>query len=616
MRQSLRFKLILVFQLMALIPLTVMGLLYFDTLYKTLLTSAERELQVGAQQTALWLDTFFNETIVNLRSQAQLPIFSSFLTRSKEYRQISEPALSILFKALGRTTNQAYIQSYMLIDRQGEVVYDQTRLNTHQNVAKEAFFRQTIQSGEARIIVTEPDESEARFIYFAVPVWSEGGEAVGVLALRYNLSVVQLLAWESVNLAGQGSFPIVADEAGRVLSWKREVIPSLKQIDLHLLQDTPTIRRTQLAGWTYAVAHQRLQGAPLHVLYVQPEADIETYIVSHISMVLLISAGILATTLLVALWVANRFFHPIQRLTEAARQLMNGDLSARVQVTSDDDEIGLLARTFNQMAAGLQEELQEVRAAEERYRQLSLSLEQMVEQRTEQLQKANQELESFSYSVSHDLRAPLRAINGFSAILEESATLDEEARRHLAYIRAEASRMGQLIDGLLALSRVGRHTLRIQTVTSEQLTDLVNESIENLRSSEPHRLVEWKIGSLPGCAADPTLLRQVFINLLNNAFKYSRERSPAVIEIGFQDGAYFIRDNGTGFDMRYADRLFGVFQRLHTGDRYEGTGIGLATVRRIIERHGGRIWAQAEPGQGAQFWFTLPPDISTFEQLS
>lgn len=613
MWHSLRFKLILVFQLVAFIPLAVMSILYFDTLYKTLLDSAERELQVGAQQTALWLDTFFNETSVNLRSQAQLPEFSSYLTRDLKYRKLSEPYLSLLTKTLGRASNQSYVQSYLLMDQNGQIVYDQTQMDTGQNVSRQPFFWQTWQSGETQITFTEPDEAGQRQIYFAVPVWDEAGYKVGVLALRYNLAVTQLLAAESVNLAGEGSFAILVDDFGRAVSWNREIISNLETVDVSLLVNQETIRRANLSGWTYAVAHQRLKNVPLHVLYVQPEAAIEAYVISHISLVLLVSLGVVILSLLVALLAANRFAHPINELISAARRMMNGDLTARVTVESED-EMGLLARTFNQMAAGLQEELQEVREAEERYRQLSLSLEQSVEQRTAQLQKANQELEAFSYSVSHDLRAPLRAINGFSAILQETTALDEEASRHLSYIRAEAGRMGQLIDGLLALSRVGRHALRIQMITSEQLTSLVNETIESLRSNEPERQVQWVIGALPPCAADPTLLRQVFINLMGNAFKYSRERSPAVIEIGFQEGAYFIRDNGAGFDMRYADRLFGVFQRLHSGNLYEGTGIGLATVKRIIERHGGRIWAEAEVGKGACFAFILPPDVSVVDQ--
>ncbi|PWH17862.1 MAG: hypothetical protein DDG60_01355 [Anaerolineae bacterium] len=617
MQQSLRFKLILVFQLVALLPLGVMGTLYFDTLYKTLLASAERELQVGAQQTALWLDTFFAETLVNLRSQAQLPDFSSYLVRDEKYRRLSEPTLSILFKALGRSSNQAYIQSYMLIDPNGTVIYDQTQLSIGQNVATEPFFRQTWQSGEGQVTLTQSNETDQRYIYFAVPIWNEAGYKIGLLALRYNAGILRLLAWESANLAGEGSFAILVDESGQVLSWNRQIIPTLQRVELNLLADPQGIRRANLAGWTYAIAHHRLKNAPLHVLYVQPETAIDAYVISHLSMVLLISLGVLVITLLVALIAANRFSHPINQLTQAARRLMSGDLSARVQVHTRD-EIGLLAQTFNQMAAGLQEEVEEIRNAEERYRQLSLSLEQMVEQRTMQLQKANSELESFSYSVSHDLRAPLRAINGFSAILQDSSAelLDDQGRQHLAYIRTEAKRMGELIDGLLALSRVGRHALRIQPVSSEQIKTLVQEIIETLHSNEPERQVEWRVNDLPPCAADLTLLRQVFINLLNNAFKYTRERSPALIEIGFEDGAYFIRDNGAGFDMRYADRLFGVFQRLHTESKYEGTGIGLATVRRIIERHGGRIWAQAEVEKGACFFFTLPPDVSTFEQLS
>ncbi len=617
MQKSLRFRLILVSLLVALLPLGIMSGLYFNTLYNTLRTSAERELQIGAQQTALWLDTFFNETLINLRSQTQLPELASYLTSNAIYRRLSEPGMSVLFKALGRSNNQAYVQSYMLIDPHGWVVYDQTQFNTGKNVSGEAFFEQTWQSNQAQILLSEPNALNRGQIYFATQVWNEVGDKVGVLALRYNIEIVQLLAWESVNLAGQDSFPIVVDDNGRVLSWNHEIKPKQQTVDLALLQAGQGIERVPLAGWRYAIAHEPLRHAPLHVLYAQPETAIETYVNSHISTVLLVSVTVLVSVLLIALSAANQFAHPINQLTELARRLMQGDFSARATV-NDQSEIGLLADTFNQMAARLQEEMNEVRLAEERYRQLSVSLEQRVHERTLQLQKVNQELEAFSYSVSHDLRAPLRAINGFAAILQDSASesINDESRRHLAYIRKEAGRMGELIDGLLALSRVGRHTLHVQPISASQLSNMVQEAIQTIDTSEPQRQVEWRIEPLPPCAGDPTLLRQAFINLIGNAFKYTRERSPAIIEIGFEQGAYFVRDNGAGFDMRYANRLFGVFQRLHSSEKYEGTGIGLATVQRIIERHGGKIWAQAKVNQGACFFFTLPPNLATFERTS
>jgi PAS domain S-box-containing protein len=235
-------------------------------------------------------------------------------------------------------------------------------------------------------------------------------------------------------------------------------------------------------------------------------------------------------------------------------------------------------------------------------------LEQRVAERTAELAAANRELEAFSYSVSHDLRAPLRAIDGFSRILleEHAGHLDPEAHRYLDRLRQGAQRMGQLVDDLLTFSRLGRQPLVKRTVA---LDDLIRQVVDDLRPDYETRRVEFILGTLPPGEADPALLKQVLVNLINNALKYTRGRDVARIEIGSRpsgdEPVYFVKDNGVGFDMRYADKLFGVFQRLHSTEQFEGTGAGLAIVQRIIHRHGGRVWAEAEPGQGATFFFTL-----------
>jgi PAS domain S-box-containing protein len=232
-----------------------------------------------------------------------------------------------------------------------------------------------------------------------------------------------------------------------------------------------------------------------------------------------------------------------------------------------------------------------------------------VEAANRQLRAANAELEAFTYSVSHDLRAPLRHIDGFADLLSKhaSAALDDKGRRYVKTISASAKRMGALIDDLLLFSRIGRAEMHQSKVDLNELSD---EVINDLRLETNGRNVVWKRQPLPTVDGDPALLRQVFVNLFANAVKYTRPRDPAVIETGYMESAFentiYVRDNGVGFDMAYVGKLFGVFQRLHRAEEFEGTGIGLANVQRIILRHGGRAWAEAAIGEGATFFFTLP----------
>jgi light-regulated signal transduction histidine kinase (bacteriophytochrome) len=233
--------------------------------------------------------------------------------------------------------------------------------------------------------------------------------------------------------------------------------------------------------------------------------------------------------------------------------------------------------------------------------------------RTDELEKANQELEAFSYSVSHDLRWPLRAIDGYSRILldEYQTRLDAKAQRYLHLMRTSTQQMDRLVEDLLAFSRLARQPLKKQPT---DLTDVVRAALEDLESQTEGRSVDITIGALPPTPVDPGLIKQVFVNLLHNALKFTRTRPHAVIHVGYQAhetggiGAYYVQDNGIGFDIKYVDKAFGVFQRLHRPEDYEGTGVGLAIVHRIISRHGGKVWAHADVDKGATFYFTLQGD--------
>jgi signal transduction histidine kinase len=323
-------------------------------------------------------------------------------------------------------------------------------------------------------------------------------------------------------------------------------------------------------------------------------------------------ALVIASSLIVAFALSTRFqrrvLEPILDLARTARSISeHKDYALRARKQSDD-EIGQLTDSFNDMLGQIQERDTALRKTEGEVRKLNVELEQRVAERTVQLEAANKELAAFSYSVSHDLRAPLRGMDGFSRILLEdySDKLDSTGQEHLQRVRAASQRMAQLIEDLLNLSRLTRSEMRRGPV---DLSALVRALGAELQQREPDRPVEFRIEEGLVAEGDERLLRAALENLLRNAWKFTAKKPDAWIAFGREavDGtrAFFVRDNGAGFDMAYSERLFGAFQRLHSESEFEGTGIGLATVQRIINRHGGRVWAEGEVGRGAVFYFTL-----------
>src|SRR5688572_2564547 len=345
----------------------------------------------------------------------------------------------------------------------------------------------------------------------------------------------------------------------------------------------------------------------VHLAYSLEElyGDVARYAVIAI-VVLVLSVGV---AMLAAGGIQRSVTRPVAMLADAARKVsQEQNYAVRVPPTGANDELGLLVDTFNEMLARIQVRESEVEAGNQRYEQLTDELEQRVEKRTAQLEATNRELEAFTYSVSHDLRAPLRRIDGFAKLLVEeyAGDLPDEARHYLSRVRDGTRQMGLLVDDLLNLARLGRQDVKLQVAG---LSSIVERVVTSLKRDAEGRDIDWQIQPLPFVECDPALMEVVFTNLISNAMKYTRPRDRAVIHVGSieQNGhpVIYVRDNGVGFSMKYADKLFGVFQRLHRAEDFEGTGVGLATVQRILHKHAGTIWAEAELDKGACFYFTL-----------
>ena len=429
----------------------------------------------------------------------------------------------------------------------------------------------------------------------------EGDQVVALLAMEFDSDGILrpvLHAGRGLGLTGE---TLLVDQDAKILSPLRHSLPGgvvAKPLE-HTIKRLPaalsaggqegTVEAEDYRNEPVLAAYRHIglsPGSGWGLVVKRDRSEIMAPLRQQIRYSIYIGLAGLVVALAVTVAMARGFARPILALDQSARRLARGELDARAPIISSD-EIGRVAGTFNEMARKIQ-------------------------QRSEELTAANSELEAFAYSVSHDLRTPLRAIDGFSQVLLEdyAGSLDEEGKECLNRVRKASQRMGHLIDDLLRLSRLTQATMRRQPVN---LSQMAREIAATLQQQQPDRRVEFVVAENLIVRGDRTLLQAAMENLLDNAWKFTAKRPAARIEFGAvtQGGqkVYFVRDNGVGFDMAYADKLFGAFQRLHSAGEYEGTGVGLATVQRILHRHGGRVRAEAAVGKGATFFFTVPYEI-------
>ncbi len=598
---SIRARLLLLILFATLTPALV-SVFHFVERRDAEVAEASRRLSTEAGRVALELREM-------VRGTAQLHYG---LSRARDFDKPDKAACSLFLNDVLKEHPQ--YTGILTILPDGKLYCDSLRTGRKLDLTDRGYFQAVMKPGAPPLAV-EPVFGRLTGIavlQVAYAVRREKGEPRFVLLASLNLE--DFMRTRAKTLPFDGAVIALMDSKGMILSWN----PDGGKLPGTSIADTPLARfalnsrgkdvqdNITVGGVSRIWAVSDLPEFPeagLRVLVGVARTDLLTAANRNLKQALT-ALMIVLLLVVVGAWTLSELGirRQIARINAAVTRFSGGDFSARIGKPYPRGEIGGLMAALDH-EFGL---MQEQRNVIER---MNVDLEQRVTERTAQLEAINQELESFSYSVSHDLRMPLRHIDGYIELLtgETKGRLTAEAQRYLQVVTDASRKMGQLIDDLLAFSRMGRTEIVEGDVA---LDALVRETIHALESDTRQRNIVWTVPPLPLVRGDAAMLKQVFANLLGNAVKYTRPRDPAQIEVGClgeEEGRLilFVRDNGVGFEMKYADKLFGVFQRMHRADQFEGTGIGLANVLRIITRHGGRVWAEATLDRGAAFYFTL-----------
>lgn len=591
---NIRAKFLLMFLIVAILPLVILTTYILQSSQKALSQKAEDHIQAVA--TLKEAET--RAAIASYRDQIMfIAKRTTLISQLTEYDKTGDSAVANRIDQLLTLVEQVpqNVRTVSVFTRKGQVIAS----------SDQKMIGQTRDTSQKPVVFVQVDD-QSPSITLTQPVMN-GATTVGYVEFIEQAPQVDSIAQDYTGLGETGDALFIklsgddhlAHSRGRVIEGGLTHDELEKQLAMPALISAFKARSVESfvvesGDISFLAVMRHMEDLDTALLVKEDTAEAFKAVDELRDGVLVFSLIFSLIIIMVILLFVHSITSPIANLAEVAKKITNGNLDERALVLSND-EIGNLATTLNYM-------LDDLQASKE-------TLEKKVHERTQQLEATNKELESFSYSVSHDLRAPLRAIDGFSKILVEDygKKVDSEGMRIIQTIINSTQQMGRLIDDLLAFSRLGRQAVKKQPVDMEVL---VKEVFEEQQRINEGRKLNLKIKDLPVAAADASLIRQVLVNLISNAIKFTRNRDVGIIEVGAQPHrdavTYYVKDNGAGFDMAFIDKLFGVFQRLHDQKDFEGTGVGLAIVKRIITLHGGSVWAEGKVGFGATIYFSLP----------